>query len=57
MDGDGDVGKEDDVETHSHKDGAGHSDGIERVEEGGEKVNMEARLKTKSPQLVRIKDV
>ena len=54
-DEDEDVGDEDDVETHSHKDGAGHGDGIERVEEGGEEVNMKAGFKTKSPQLFRIR--
>ena len=52
---DEDVGDEDDVETHSHKDGAGHGDGIERVEECWEEVNMKAGFKTKSPQLFRIR--
>ena len=49
---DGDVGEEDGA--HSHEDGSGHGDGVERVEDGGEEMDVEARFKTESPQLGEI---
>ena len=52
---DGDVGEEDGA--HSHKDGSGHGDGVERVEDGGEEVYVESRFKAESPKLLRVRDV
>ena len=40
--------------AHSHKDGSGHSDRVEWIEKGGEEVDVETRLESKSTQLKMI---
>ena len=47
-------GDDEEDEAHGHKDGPCHGDGVERVEEGGEQVDVESRFETESPQLFRI---
>ena len=41
--------------AHSHKDGSGHGDGVEGVEEGGEEMDVKSRFKSESPQLSRVR--